>query len=164
MSLRTMFGKVALLAALGMATAGWSEAPRASFDNDTDVVELDANTGPLATHLMSLERHVKWAAVSKAWAAKRDAWQSALRKAKTPAEVAAKLGELETAMGWDAVQDTWKRRREGWVREVAAAKTDGDVARLLLELESSTKWSAVEDSWKGVRDGWVAGLKRIERS
>lgn len=164
MSIRTMLGRVALLAALGVMTAGWAPPPRADVSNDTDVTELDANTAEVGGALLKLEQHIKWAAVSGAWAGKRDGWITGVKRATTPNAVGARLLELESAMGWSAVQDAWKKRRDGWVREVSGASSDAAVARLLLELETQTKWSAVEERWKAARDLWVAGLTKIARS
>lgn len=164
MSIRTMLGRVALLAALGVATAGWAPPPGAAVTDDTGAIELDTNTAAVGSALLTFEQHIKWAAVSSAWAAKRDGWVSGVKRAGAPPAVAVRLLELEAAMGWSAVQDSWKSRRDGWVRELKAADTDAKVAHLLMELETTTKWAAVEERWKNVRDGWVSGLTKISRS
>ena len=164
MSLRSMLGKVTLLAALAATTVGWAEPPRPTVGDDVGAIELDASTAAVGSALLKFEANVKWAAVSKAWAARRAGWVAGVKAATTPAGVSARLRELEASMGWSAVQDSWRKRRDGWVREAGAASTDREVARLLLELETTTKWSAVEARWKDARDAWVANLTRIARS
>jgi len=111
--------------------------------------------------LLVFEENVKWKAVSNDWAGQRDAWITAVKSAREPADVAAQLLVLEAAIRWRAVEESWRGRRDGWVSETQAARTSAAVARGLLELETATKWSAVEPAWRGLRDDWVGRLQSV---
>jgi hypothetical protein len=119
------------------------------------------NTKVIASALVELEQHIKWAAVTDKWRGQRSGWVSQLKAATTPAEISLALLSLEAVMSHGAFEDSWAGRRDGWIDQVRAARTEQEIAQLLLALEQQTRWAAVEEAWRALRDGWVARLKAV---